>query len=155
MFLSTDFIGTDQSFPHGKSFVGLDNRPLSWDEVDELKVAFEIGAHACSHRSLTSMQPSESKDEIVRAKRILEEKLGSEVRAFSYPKGGPLDFNESIRQDVVEAGFSLCFTTIPRTNRSPLERHEFARYNVEPFGPSVFARLLKGSCDLMGLAVRG
>ena len=52
----------------------------------------------------------------------------------------------------IEAGYRLCFTTIPKTNRPPLDPFALGRYNVEPYGHYYFMRLLEGSCDLMRLS---
>lgn len=151
LFASTDFIGGDASFPHDRRFSDLDNAVLSWAELREMGDVFEVGAHACSHRPLTSLPSSEARREVFDSKRVIEDRLGRPVRLFSYPKGGPHDFNDEIRGFVKEAGYSLCFTTIPRTNRPPLARFDLARYNVEPYGSFYFRRLLEGSCDLLGV----
>ena len=151
IFVSTDFIERPASFPHDSSFRGFDNRTLSWEHLRAMSDVFEVGSHACTHRRLTAIAPAKAHREILESKAVIESQLGRPVVAFSYPKGGVLDFNPLLRERVIEAGYRLCFTTLPRTNAPPLPPYDLARYNVEPYGPFYFARLLEGSCDLMGL----
>lgn len=151
LFVSTDFIGSQIPFPHDRRFTHFLNPPLDWDEVTALTECFEVGSHACSHRSLARLGSEEARREIFDSKAIIEERIGRPVRCFSYPKGGIRDFNPRLRDDVRRAGYQLCFTTIRRTNRSPLDPFALGRYNVEPYSGYYFRRLLEGSCDLMRL----
>jgi peptidoglycan/xylan/chitin deacetylase (PgdA/CDA1 family) len=151
LFVSSDFIGTNRVFPHDVRLARFDNAVINWAELRELSDTFEIGAHACSHRALTAMDLAEARREICESKAVIEDRLGHRVRLFAYPKGGPLDFNGALRHLVIDAGYEACFTTIPKTNRQPLQRFDLGRYNAEPYGRSYFEWLLEGSCDLMGL----
>ena len=67
-----------------------------------------IGSHSCSHPRLTNLSLSEIKKEVSNSKDYLEGLLGREINAFSYPHGL---FNDSIRQEVIEAGYKLGFTS--------------------------------------------
>jgi hypothetical protein len=61
---------------------------LSVNEVRELVAgSFEIGGHTVSHRSLTELTFQEQAREVFECKRMLEDRLGSEVRSFCYPNG--------------------------------------------------------------------
>jgi peptidoglycan/xylan/chitin deacetylase (PgdA/CDA1 family) len=150
LFVSTDFIGGTSRFAHDRQFARFANAILNWKEVRALGEFLEIGSHAQSHRPLSRILPEEARCEIVASKAVIEERLGRPVRLFSYPKGTVLDFNRETREWVIEAGYRLCFTTIPKTNRPPLDPFALGRYNVEPYGHYYFMRLLEGSCDLMG-----
>jgi peptidoglycan/xylan/chitin deacetylase (PgdA/CDA1 family) len=152
LFLATDFIDQDVPFPHDARFPGQPDRALSWAQVRAMADRIEMGAHACSHRTLTTLPPEIARREIFESKARIEDQLGRPVRLFAYPSGGPLDFNARLRQWVIEAGYHLCFTTIPKTNRRPFDAFALGRYNVEPYGAFYFQSLLEGGCDLWGLA---
>lgn len=63
-------------------------RMMSWRELSELVDAgFSIGAHTLTHPDLTCLGRSEAEAEIVRAKAILEGRLGVNVQCFAYPRG--------------------------------------------------------------------
>lgn len=77
---------------------------LSWEEVREMsdeKLTF--GAHSVNHPVLTKMPIDQAKNEIVRSKKAIEERLGKEVRAFCYPDG---KFNPEIVELVKKSGFN-------------------------------------------------
>lgn len=76
---------------------------LSWDEIIELRnQGFSFGAHTCSHSSLTFLPGERAAEEVLKSKKILEEKLNAPVEFFSYPYG---DFNPQIQALVKNAGF--------------------------------------------------
>jgi peptidoglycan/xylan/chitin deacetylase (PgdA/CDA1 family) len=82
---------------------------LSWDEIYTLrKEGFSFGAHTCSHPLLTSLSLEEARYEIEESKRIIEEKLNSPVRFFSYPYG---QFNLEIQNLVRKANFTGAVVT--------------------------------------------
>lgn len=86
---------------------------LSWDEIKTMQDSgiITFGSHTLTHPLLPSVNSeSELKKEIFDSKRILEEKLGRKVNAFSYPAGR---FNARIRQLVMAAGYELAVTTNP------------------------------------------
>jgi peptidoglycan/xylan/chitin deacetylase (PgdA/CDA1 family) len=80
---------------------------LSWGqllEVAERRV--EIGAHSHSHPELDALVPRVLEREVVRPKRLLEERLGLEVASFAYPHGYA---NARLRRGVRVAGYrSAC-----------------------------------------------
>lgn len=86
---------------------------LSWDEIKEMQdtgiITFD--SHAVGPEPLVNIKSAqELKKQIFDSKRILEEKLGRKVTAFSYPEGR---FNAKIRQLVIDAGYKLAVTTSP------------------------------------------
>ncbi len=82
---------------------------LSWDEIHTLyNEGFSFGAHTCSHPSLTSLSLEEARHEIQESKRVIEEKLNSHVKFFSYPYG---DFNSDIQNVVRETSFTGAVVT--------------------------------------------
>jgi peptidoglycan/xylan/chitin deacetylase (PgdA/CDA1 family) len=151
LFLATDFIGGDTPFPHDAGSPSFVDPALDWDEVRAMLDRVEMGSHARSHRILTSLPPQQARQEIFESRTIIEERIERPVRLFAYPSGGPLDFDARLRSWVIEAGYQLCFTTVPATNRHPFDPYALTRYNVEPYGSFYFECLLEGSCDLWGL----
>jgi peptidoglycan/xylan/chitin deacetylase (PgdA/CDA1 family)/SAM-dependent methyltransferase len=88
---------------------------LSWDEVRALQEAgIHFGCHSSLHRPLTGMYLSELSADIVRARAILEEGLGTPVTTLAYPHGL---VNEFVRQIVADLGFRAAFTCEPGVSR--------------------------------------
>jgi peptidoglycan/xylan/chitin deacetylase (PgdA/CDA1 family) len=70
-----------------------------------------IGSHTLTEKYLPKIkEKSILKKEIFESKKKLESILGRPVNCFSYPIGG---FNESIRQMVIDAGYSVAVATSP------------------------------------------
>lgn len=86
---------------------------LSWDEIklmQDLRI-ITFGSHALGPEPLINFKDkAEIKRQIFDSKKILEERLGRKVVAFSYPEGR---FNAKIRQWVIDAGYKLAVTTSP------------------------------------------
>jgi len=67
-----------------------------------------IGSHTLNHKYLPSLSLFELEKEIFLSKKILENMLGREINAFSYPLGG---FNREALKIVEKAGYKCGFTT--------------------------------------------
>lgn len=84
---------------------------LSWDEVREMSSnGITFGAHTVNHPILTNVPLQRAKWEIVQSKKDIEEKLGKEVTAFSYPNG---DFSAEIVKLVQENGLTCAVSVSP------------------------------------------
>lgn len=82
---------------------------MNWGQIKELhSLGFEIGSHSLTHPYLSKIDPQKAWEEIYTSKVILEDKLGTEIRAFCYPYG---DYNQRIKDMVQRAGYSIAFTT--------------------------------------------
>ena len=82
---------------------------MSWNEAAELgRNGVEMGAHTVTHPLLTYEDRATVRQELRLSKKALEEKLAVQVRAFAYPNG---DWDESVREEVEQAGFQCAFTT--------------------------------------------
>ena len=95
---ATIFIITDE--------VGRGDR-LSWDEIKTMQDSgiITFGSHTLGSEPLINIKSEvELRNQIFDSKKILEEKLGRRIDAFSYPEG---KFNDKIRQLVVDAGYRL------------------------------------------------
>ena len=72
---------------------------MTWDEVTALArdPLCTIGAHTVNHTAVAKLPEAQAREEMLRSKIGLEERLGKPVRHFSYPYGseadaGPRDF---------------------------------------------------------------
>lgn len=84
---------------------------LSWEDLREMSAqGVTIGAHSVHHTCLPEMEPSECTWEIRESKRMLQEKLGTEVRYFAYPYGLVGSQPETLTKIVADAGYSNAFT---------------------------------------------
>jgi peptidoglycan/xylan/chitin deacetylase (PgdA/CDA1 family) len=104
---------------------------LSWSNLRQLADAgIEIGAHTLSHPFLTDLEPKTAWEEIYSAKLEIEDHLGREVSAFSYPNSR---HNQAIRDMVRQAGYRLAFGGSNGLNRKSTDRYNLCRpsvYNV-------------------------
>lgn len=87
---------------------------LSWDEIKVMQASgiITFGSHTLGPLPLIEIKSEEElRKQIFDSKNILQEKLGREVNAFSYPGGG---FNDKIKQLVMDAGYKLAVTTLSK-----------------------------------------
>lgn len=92
--------------------VGRPDR-LSWQEIKEMLSSglISVGSHCLGPEPLVNIKSEEKlKKEIFDSKRLLEQRLGRRIGAFSYPGGM---FNRQIKQLVTDAGYSLAVATSP------------------------------------------
>ena len=69
---------------------------------DMIEADWEIGSHGMTHADLTTLQPEELRVEILDSRLLLEDRLGVEVRSFSYPFGS---FTETIIGKIQNYGY--------------------------------------------------
>lgn len=108
MFLATAFIGD-----RPESFKG--RQCLTWSEVRELsKLGVTFGSHSRSHSRLFDLKPDAIRAELLESRRVIESKLGKEIRTFCYPYAFPeenKDFVTRLRAVLKDAGYVLGVTT--------------------------------------------
>lgn len=91
---------------------GADEPLMDWDALADLVArGLAVGAHSVSHRPLTGLAPREVRDEAVRSRAALEDRLGVAVTAFAYPYGA---HDAAVMAEVARAGFEIAVTTEPR-----------------------------------------
>jgi glycosyltransferase involved in cell wall biosynthesis/peptidoglycan/xylan/chitin deacetylase (PgdA/CDA1 family) len=84
---------------------------MNWDEVAEMQNSgISFGSHTLQHVLLTQIEPARAVAEIRESRRELQDRLGSEVSAFSYPEGAQNHIN---RWAVTEAGYRCAVGTHP------------------------------------------
>lgn len=82
---------------------------MNWREIRQLSVEeMEIGSHTFSHALLDVLSSEEAIKELVASKEKIESEIGSEVIAFSYPKGR---YNAQTSKIVEQSGYKYAVTT--------------------------------------------
>jgi peptidoglycan/xylan/chitin deacetylase (PgdA/CDA1 family) len=88
---------------------------LLWEEVRALQEAgIEFGCHSSVHRAMTGMRRPELAEDMVRARAILEEGLGTSVKSLAYPYGAEDQFVRCVLEDL---GFQAAVTCVPGVSR--------------------------------------
>ena len=80
---------------------------VNWSQLSEIAAqGIEIGAHTVTHPALDMLPLEHAKQQIVRSKRELEDRLGQQIDSFAYPYGF---YSKAVRDLVVAAGYrSAC-----------------------------------------------
>lgn len=81
---------------------------MSWEELRRVSEEVEIASHGLTHVRLSGLAREEAWSEIYDSKKVLEDAIGKEVRAFCYPYG---DYDNNIVELVRKAGYKIGFTT--------------------------------------------
>lgn len=80
----------------------------SWENIYEMSNnGIEIGCHTLTHPILSSIESNNLlKNEVIDSKKIIEEKLQTEIYSFCFPNGSNKDFNDNVKSIVKKAGYS-------------------------------------------------
>jgi len=106
---------------------------LTWDEVREMSDSGIIfGAHSVNHPILTNLPLERAKWEISQSKTDIEEKLGKEVTAFSYPNG---DFSPELAKFIKGSGFT-CAVSVSPSKLVALKDNPYELSRIEPIEDS-------------------
>lgn len=102
----------------GTFFITLDHvgKPgyLTWDALRRMVfLGMEIGAHGVTHRPLTSLPANELQEELVLAKRTLEQHLGIPVQSLAVPGGF---WNGTVANAARAAGYDAVWVSTIGTN---------------------------------------
>ena len=76
-----------------------------YDEL--LQAGIEIGGHALTRARLARLDESGQRREIGKCSRYIQKRLGEAPRAFAYPYGSILDYNDMSKMLLEEFGFSI------------------------------------------------
>ncbi len=91
-------------------------RLLNWEMVREMNQnGISFGDHTATHPVLPLEDEKLFAIEIFESKQLLEKELGNTVFSFAYPNG---KYNESVRQQIIKAGYKVAVTTDKRPNKS-------------------------------------
>lgn len=113
-------------------FGWYDSQPaiLGWDEIVDLdrEGTLRFEAHSLTHPNLLSLRESAAWEEISGSKLALEDRLGRQVLAFSYPSGL---FGARERGLVAAAGYHVAVSCEPGRNTSGTDRLALRRRQVD------------------------
>lgn len=122
---------------------------LTWDELEEVAAGgVTIGSHGWTHRSLGRMGPAEARQEAVRSRQSLQERLGVCVTSFAYPYGTRADFNSATAKILTAAGYTTAFTSQHGAITKGTDPIALPRIKVEGGeGQWIFRLLCRGAMD--------
>lgn len=132
IFVVVDFISTERVWERYKDYER--DRFLKWEEVIYMaEEGIEFGSHTLTHPHLTEISEEKAKEEIFISKKIIEDKIGKEVKFFCYPYG---EFNEKIIEMVKMAGYKGAVVTPKKF--SNFKSHPFNLRRVGIYGHNNF-----------------
>jgi len=109
VFAPTDFVGRDapMSWPgiehHAAGRHARELRPMSWEQLGALQAeGWEVGSHTASHPHLTRLADDQLDAEMLRSRRMLEQRLGRPCRSIAYPYG---DADARVARAAERAGY--------------------------------------------------
>ncbi len=129
------------------NFIEKNSYSLTWEEIREMtKNNIEIGSHTLSHCNLLKYKKNENYEtylarirrEIFLSKEILESKIGSEVKFFSYPYGV---YSPMIKNLVIQAGYEGILNANSMNNT--LNSHLFSLNRQIIFGNNSFNSFIR------------
>lgn len=81
---------------------------LNWEQVKQLQQAgWDIQPHGMTHPHLPQLTAEQQAFEITEARKLIEEKLGTEADVFCYPYG---EYNQTTLKLLKDHGFRYAFT---------------------------------------------
>ncbi|WP_236289838.1 polysaccharide deacetylase family protein [Paenibacillus allorhizoplanae] len=81
---------------------------LNWEQVKQLQEAgWDIQPHGMTHPHLPKLSAEQQAYEITEARKLIEEKLGTQADVFCYPYG---EYNQTTVKLLKEHGFRYAFT---------------------------------------------
>ncbi len=119
---------TEFSFKIKSNFLNNENiRNLSKEDL------IHIGAHTHNHQNLGLLNDSETKEEILSSKKILEDLTQNSVDFFAYPYGTKNSYKKMDYKILKDNNFKLAFTT------------EFNNYKIGSHSPFFIPRMGLGN----------
>lgn len=116
-FIPTAYIGDNKQMPLSEEMKPYQSSTmLSWSDIHNMVWAgFEIGAHSHTHVMVAKQPLDRARKEIFTPKKILENRLGIEIKSFAYPKGHSDSFADWTKELLKEAGYQAGCTQLGGT----------------------------------------
>jgi peptidoglycan/xylan/chitin deacetylase (PgdA/CDA1 family) len=131
VFLVTDYVGADNLWD-----LSLGRRPfrhLGWPEIEEMTSrGVTFGSHGATHADLTRLPAELIRDEIVRSKALIEDRLGRPAPTLSYPFGR---YDDVVKKIVRESGYAAAFSLYPSHSNAHFDRYAIRRNGVYIIDP--------------------
>jgi peptidoglycan/xylan/chitin deacetylase (PgdA/CDA1 family) len=102
-----------------------DSLCLSWNQIQEMSNSSycTIAAHTVNHKTLNRLTDVELKYEILSGKKVLEEKIGKQVKHFSYPFGTQNEIGIREAEFIKTCGFdTVCYSCGGEINKKNIKR---------------------------------
>jgi len=114
-YIVPGYIESSRVFPWDKDLG--ESRLMNWSQIIALNQfgLVSFGSHSQNHYDLDKLDCKCVEYELGRSKQIIEEKLGKEIKHFSYPRGIYTQLHKRIVQDMYDTGV-LIFDGDPLTN---------------------------------------
>lgn len=129
-------------------------RSMTWTELRGLDSnLIEIGAHTCTHTTLSKERRLDAEAEVRESKAIIERQLGRPVNSFCYPDGTPSAYNDGVVAAVARAGYSCGVVAHGGLVTQGMSLLTLERIGV-PDDMNQFRALVDGSSHLLGRAKR-
>jgi peptidoglycan/xylan/chitin deacetylase (PgdA/CDA1 family) len=108
-----------------------DDLMMRSEQVRALHVAgMEIGGHTVNHPILCSISDEQARTEICSGRDRLQELIGTQVRSFAYPNGGPdRDYDQRHVAMVRDAGFQVAVSTAAGVVGRHADRLQLPRFS--------------------------
>ena len=153
VFVTLDYIDSDVRLPGARLNHYLDRHALR--RISAMPGA-TIGVHGATHCRLKGLDQGRLRAEIIDAGTRLEDLTGRPARFFSFPFGGPSDWDEAAL-DLVEERYELGFLNWggPMVAGRNFRRGALPRFHIDHCdGPSEMRELLSGSSDIADLILQ-
>jgi peptidoglycan/xylan/chitin deacetylase (PgdA/CDA1 family) len=122
VFVATEFttLGKPASWDGISHWLGTEHESelecMSWDQLGSLADAgWEIGSHTRTHPRLSSLDPSEIREQLAGSRRECEERLGSPCLTLAYPYG---ESSVVAAREARASGY-MAAATVPTTATAP------------------------------------
>lgn len=129
---------------------------MSWEELRDLNRRHVVGCHTHTHwRMAAGTSEAELDREIVRSKRLLEERLGHEVSGFCWVGGEEHTYSAAAAACIRRAGFRYAFGTCSAPVAAGTDPFQLHRTHVESEWPLALVRFqIGGIVDRVNAAKR-
>ncbi len=107
---------------------------VNWEQVLEMDKSgwISFGAHTMYHPILAYLtNPAEIQYEVTECRRVLEHKLGYQIRTFAYPVGQDQHIDDVVVQAVKDAGYTWALTTTYGMNTSSSDPYRLKRIEAD------------------------
>lgn len=130
LFITTDFIERRMNFDNFFDYK-YSPAPLNWNQIKIMHTnGIEVGSHSLMHKNISSLDKELCYNEAFVSKSRIEEKIGCQVRYFSYPFGNRDSFNYATENILKIAGYEKAYINIMGMDNSSEEPFEIRRIRI-------------------------